>query len=68
MDPELDDVPELSEYYEIADLGHAWYFTCLGCGVPLYFLKAFLSSLTRQLLLDHARTCHALAREGVDRG
>lgn len=68
MDPELDDVPDLTEYYAVDDLGHAWHFTCFNCGVPLYFLKAFFTPLTRRLLLDHAKCCLMPPGEGVDRG
>lgn len=67
MDPELDDAPELTEYYTLVPDGERWYVRCLHC--PRFFSIPRGTSIKYYLgaLLKHARSHDGLAGEGVDR-
>lgn len=68
MDPELDDAPELTEYYDITDAGDELHLRCHSCGKVFALLKTSHHATNRLVLLNHARSHWASAREGVDRG
>lgn len=67
MDPEIDDVPELSEHYEIDDREDHWFFTCKVCHDGFTFSRGADCRAFRSLLLAHAKTHHAPVEEEVDR-
>lgn len=68
MDPELDDAPELTEYYDISDAGDEWHLSCRKCRKFFALLKSSRSVAWRLALLAHARSHDTTAGEGVDRG
>ena len=66
MDPELDDVPDLTEYYTFVPDGKRWHVRCLHC--PRFFSipRGTPIKSHRRALLEHAASHWASAREGVD--
>lgn len=67
MDPELDDVPELSEYYTVWLTRRMWRLRCLTCAIVYNVPRGPSLRTYREALLSHALAHEAPVREEVGR-
>ena len=66
MDPELDDAPELTEYYFIFKTQHVWRLRCRVCHADFMIPVHPSFSSYRKALLGHAGSHSVAAWEKVD--